>query len=198
MRLWILATGIVCIPLIVNSQFLLEGSIEFKKESTLVIRGTTNVNEFKCVLDETDDVSSFSNYSLTDSSILLDNAIMTFQVDNFDCGNKAITKDFRKALGSRDFPKIMFEIRRIYITNEERLQEKSTVKSEVSITIAGVRKDLRMNLQRFLLEDSQIRYSGEKSLLMSDFGVNPPQALWGVIKARDDIDVSFMIVFKFL
>jgi len=60
-----LATGIVCIPLIVNSQFLLEGSIEFKKESTLVIRGTTNVNEFKCVLDETDDVSSFSNYSLT-------------------------------------------------------------------------------------------------------------------------------------
>jgi len=198
MRLWILATGIVCIPLIVNSQFLLEGSIEFKKESTLVIRGTTNVNEFKCVLDETDDVSSFSNYSLTDSSILLDNAIMTFQVDNFDCGNKAITKDFRKALGSRDFPKIMFKIRRIYITNEQRLQEKSTVKSEVSITIAGVRKDLRMNLQRFLLEDSQIRYSGEKSLLMSDFGVNPPQALWGVIKARDDIDVSFMIVFKFL
>lgn len=193
-----MATGIVCIPLIVNSQFLLEGSIEFKKESTLVIRGTTNVNEFKCVLDETDDVSSFSNYSLTDSSILLDNAILTFHVDNFDCGNKAITKDFRKALGSRDFPKIMFEIRRIYITNEERLQEKSTVKSEVSITIAGVRKDLRMNLQRFLLEDSQIRYSGEKSLLMSDFGVNPPQALWGVIKARDDIDVSFMIVFKFL
>ncbi len=198
MRLWILATGIVCIPLVVNSQFLLEGSIEFKKESTLVIRGTTNVNEFKCVLDETDDVSSFSNYTLTDSSILLDNAILAFHVDNFDCGNKAITKDFRKALGSRDFPKIMFEIRRIYITNEERLQEKSTVKSEVSITIAGVRKDLRMNLQRFLLEDSQIRYSGEKSLLMSDFEVNPPQALWGVIKARDDIDVSFMIVFKFL
>lgn len=193
-----MATGIVCIPLIVNSQFLLEGSIEFKKESTLVIRGTTNVNEFKCVLDETDDVSSFSNYTLTDSSILLDNAILAFHVDNFDCGNKAITKDFRIALGSRDFPKIMFEIRRIYITNEERLQEKSTVKSEVSITIAGVRKDLRMNLQRFLLEDSQIRYSGEKSLLMSDFGVNPPQALWGVIKARDDIDVSFMIVFKFL
>lgn len=185
------------LPIIAKSQLLTDKTIEFKKESTLIIHGTTNVSKFECILNEKDDTSIFATYEYTDSALLLHNAILTFYVDDFDCGNKAITKDFKKALRSTDFPMVMLDLNQMNITAEERLQEISSVNSNVSITIAGVMQDFTINFQRHILNDSTIFLTGEKLLLMSNYEVNPPQALWGVVKANDEINVSFELILKF-
>ncbi len=193
-----LLTGLlIFLPIIAKSQLLADKTIEFKKESTLIIQGTTNVIKFECILNEKDDTSIFATYEYTDSTLLLHNALLTFYVDDFDCGKKAITEDFKKALRSIDFPRLMLDLNQINSTAEERLQIISSVNSDVSITIAGVMQDFTINFQRHILNDSTIFLSGEKLLLMSNFEVNPPQALWGAVKANDEINVSFELILIF-
>ena len=91
----------------------------------------------------------------------------------------------------------MLDLNQINSAAEGRLQEISSVNSEVSITIAGVMRDLTIDFQRHILDDSTIFLTGEKLLLMSNFEVNPPQALWGVVKANDEINISIELILKF-
>ena len=92
----------------------------------------------------------------------------------------------------------MLDIDQINITAEQRLQERSQISSEVSITIAGVMKPIIINFQRDKLNESTIFLTGEKLILMSDFEVNPPQALWGTVKANDELEVHFELMLKFM
>lgn len=46
------------------------------------------------------------------------------------------------------------------------------------------------------IEESKISLIGSKTIKMTDFGVDPPKAMFGTITTGDAIDIKFHSIFK--
>lgn len=60
--------------------------------------------------------------------------------------------------------------------------------------LAGVERKAIIKIQGKLTGINQYHFIGEYSLLISDFSIKPPTALFGMIKVRNDVEVKFDLI----
>ena len=160
-------------------------------KSNLTISGTSNISKFDCKLEqnfEQDTLIILTKYS--GSKLLCENAITTFLVNKFNCGHEAINRDFRDALRENEFPEISLNVKNLYQTNNISNLSRE-INAEVSLMLAGSKMEYKIDFEENKAEPSQLCFSGEKSVKMSDFNIKPPKALMGLIKANDDLSIQF-------
>ena len=63
------------------------------------------------------------------------------------------------------------------------------------LTLAGVTGAATLWVNHFSLMRDSMRFEGEEKIKMTDFGVKPPSALFGTLKARPEITIFFKTVF---
>src|SRR5690554_4014489 len=107
-------------------------SIEISQNSTLSISGDTNINKFGCdfntfYLEPCRDIV----YKKTGNNVAFKNAVLSLRNEGFDCGHRAINKDFHALLQTKDHPRITLEL------TEISLLPNDTGNACVKITIAG-------------------------------------------------------------
>ena len=100
-----------------------------------------------------------------------------------------------KALKADEFAFISIELLETWY-NPEQLKKAGTnqwfaVKAKVKLTITGVTKEQFIEAEAKKTADNQFSLRGEKSLLMTDYGIDPPGALFGLIKVNDLITFHF-------
>jgi hypothetical protein len=59
------------------------------------------------------------------------------------------------------------------------------------LAMAGARRPLRMDVTILRNSPRCFHLYANTSLLMSDFGITPPSAFFGLIKARNEVVVTF-------
>ena len=75
--------------------------------------------------------------------------------------------------------------------------EELDVDAEVEIRLAGVRKKVLISGGKVLNHSSaQLTLKGDKELLITDFSIEPPTKMFGIIKVTDDITIQFEIGMK--
>jgi len=163
-------------------------------QSRLSILGTTNVNTFKCMLD---------SYSLKDTleytqgkksvEMKVTKNKMRIAVNNFNCGNKQITKDFLQTLKSKEYPQI--EISFLSFTNGS-LTDKSTVDGIVDITLAGTTKRYTVSYFARVPSNGVLLLTGKKAVDFSDFNLKPPSKLMGMVQVQESLEVEFNLMLK--
>jgi polyisoprenoid-binding protein YceI len=60
-----------------------------------------------------------------------------------------------------------------------------------SLTLAGVCRPVIMRVNSFILGEEKLQLEGSQTISMTDYGVKPPTALFGTIKARPEITIHF-------
>jgi polyisoprenoid-binding protein YceI len=60
-----------------------------------------------------------------------------------------------------------------------------------NLTLAGVSRPVIMQVNSFTIEKGKLQFEGVQKISMTDYGVKPPTALFGTIKARPDIIIYF-------
>src|SRR3984885_10746220 len=60
-----------------------------------------------------------------------------------------------------------------------------------SLTLAGVSRPVIMQVSSFTLGQGKLRFEGSQEINMTDYGVKPPTALFGTIRARPEISIQF-------
>jgi hypothetical protein len=60
------------------------------------------------------------------------------------------------------------------------------------LSIAGVTRTLKMPVTVKALEDQQFEISGSTKIRMTDFGVTPPTAIFGLLRTGDQITIHFI------
>lgn len=119
-------------------------------------------------------------------------ALVLIPVRGFECGNRRMNADLYDALDAKDHPFIRFELAE---AEALRLRADSAGRNSLRVTgylmLAGTRKPVEVHVRWWRSAEGQVRAYGEKALRMSDFGIEPPTALLGLIKARDRITVRF-------
>ena len=62
--------------------------------------------------------------------------------------------------------------------------------AEVDVTITGTTRTMPVRIWRDVV-DGELSYTGQVTFRMSEFGVDPPQALMGTVRAGDEITLRF-------
>jgi hypothetical protein len=62
------------------------------------------------------------------------------------------------------------------------------------LTIAGTERLVSLTVQGQQRANGAYQATGSLPLLMSDFGIDPPTAMLGLIKAHDEITVRFKLI----
>ena len=60
-----------------------------------------------------------------------------------------------------------------------------------SLTLAGVCRPATMLVKTFEISQGKLQFEGYQSLKMTDYGVKPPTALFGTMRASPDITIHF-------
>lgn len=164
--------------------------IEVLPGSSLTITGDTNIRDFLCEYDTKRLARTHEVFFSTDSDWLqFRNTILQLRNAGFDCGNRAINRDFHSLLKSDEYPIIDLELKEIH------LEKKDVAKARVRITIAGKKKDYEIPVKIATIsidqEDTVQHLDGHLKLNISDFGLQPPKKLFGLIVVKDDIQINF-------
>ncbi|WP_108425805.1 YceI family protein [Flagellimonas amoyensis] len=160
-------------------------------ESEVVIIGTTNVNGFTCKYKVQElEVPVQLTYNDKVEQIQFKNAKLKLANDCFDCGGKAINKDFRELLKTEQHPQV--ELRLLHVDPAENGGQKIGVGME--ITIAGVARKYETTLS--CVQAGDICVNGTLDLLLSDFGLEPPRKVLGMIKVDNKIKVELSLKLK--
>ncbi len=161
--------------------------------SKLTINGTSNVNDFRCIYDEDSASGTASNEqydAIQNASTSTSEDVLVLVVDSFDCGKRGINRDFRNTLKSDIYPTIHVELIDVVRKNE------IPAMAIVNISLVGITKEYSVELGEAYVEDGDTLVPGTQIINMSDFNIEPPRALFGLIKVRDELTIQFSLRIK--
>ena len=148
------------------------------QENFVQINGSTNVKKFQCVNNK----FKAENGVFTFTERKLPNIIL--KVNDFDCGNKMMTKDFQKILNSEKYPDMT-----IKFINFTKTQKSYNAIVEVRMMNQSKRYNVEFNVENN-------KMIGRKNVKFSDFNITPPKKMGGMIVVKDDLNLIFSLSTK--
>lgn len=160
------------------------------KGGSLKVGGSTNVNNFTCVITSYNRPDTLVFYKENNSQPIKMNGFMTLDVQHFDCNNPVMTADLRKTLKAKDFPKLI--IRFTNLSRYPDYHEKSdVVKGTVTIELAGVTKYFTIDYKFTSNGENSLFLTGRRRIYFSDFQIVPPRKIGGMIQTKDELNIEF-------
>ncbi len=175
--------------------------------SNLVLEGTSNLHRWRC-RGTTIQARLEVGATLQEINAAIDRivagAAVSFEglprpvfhlavpVTSFRCGNRLMERDMIRALRGDEHPSIEFAFRALVGTvRYEELGERHTVTIAGELTVAGERRDATITIDGWRMAPDVFFVRASVPMRMSDFGIRPPTALFGLIRARDQIFAHF-------
>ncbi|WP_341215503.1 hypothetical protein [uncultured Wocania sp.] len=165
-------------------------SVVITPESSLLVRGTTNINTFTCEFN----INKFKNpikviYHIEDDKMIFDKTALILDSDCFDCGGKAINNDFKKILKTNKYPQILLYLNEISLFDDE-----SDVKASIDIEIAGIKETYKIPVK--IKKNNEILITGGLAISLTDYNLVAPKKLLGLISVNDKIQIYFQLLVK--
>lgn len=166
--------------------------INDSKENEMRLAGTSTLHDW---VMNTSTLSCEAQFK-TQLNGLKSISALTFSlpVENLKSDEKALNHNAYKALKSEEFKNIVFKLTSALVG--ERKNSKEPVKAVGDLTIAGVTKEINLDVFCQLNKDQTITCTGNKKLNMTDYDVEPPTFLFGAMKTGDEITLDFNLTFK--
>lgn len=110
----------------------------------------------------------------------------------FRCGNRVMESDMRRALKAGRHRNVEFAFRELRSGIEHDIDH-DVYRAQIAgaLSLAGVTREIQLTVAAQRLSRTRFRVRAELPLKMTDFGVTPPTALFGAVKARDALTVRF-------
>lgn len=161
--------------------------------STVSIDGKTNVNKYDCAI---------AGYKGSDTLLLtaergkgayFKRGLAKLDASAFECNMKVITKDFAETIQSDKHPYIeinfiSFERVPKYEATEEKF------KGKLTIELADVAVPCEVRCSIVKDEKGLIHLRGRHNFKFSDFKLQPPSKMMGMVKVEEKITVNFHLV----
>ncbi len=159
-------------------------------DSQMEISGTTNINDFQCANLNYQGTDKLVSYSQEPNGTTKWNGMVSVSVNNFDCVNSIMTRDFKNTVQADQFPNI--KIKFIDLKNQSNGSDE-LLEGMAEITLAGVCRRFPMQCKMVNKEGEGRQLIGSQCFLFSDFGLEPPEKFFGAIKVNDRVTVNFKI-----
>jgi len=114
-------------------------------------------------------------------------------VADLKSGESGLDKNAYKALNTKEYKDIDYKLLSATITSEG--ENKFLIKAHGNLTIAGVTKEVVMDVHCVVNKNGNITCTGSKILNMTDYAVKPPKFMLGAMKTGDAITLDFKLVY---
>ena len=172
-------------------------------ESHVQIDGTSNLHDWSIkgtVIDGYIDVNETCSFNLAMEKLpdlgkvkVSLKTHVEVPIKSLKSGHSGMDKNTYKALKRRQYPKIIYDMEKVSV---KTLPKPSNLTAEFNtigkLSIAGVTRTLEMPVTVKALEDQQFEISGSTTIKMTDFGVTPPTAIFGLLRTGDQITIHFV------
>jgi polyisoprenoid-binding protein YceI len=118
----------------------------------------------------------------------------TLAVADLKSGESGLDKNAYKTLNAKQYKDITYKLISATVTPKDN--GKYLVKSRGSLTIAGVTKEVMMDVSCSVNKDGTVTCTGSQSLNMTDYAVKPPKFMLGAMKTGDAVTLDFTLVYK--
>lgn len=147
--------------------------------SKIIVEGTSNLRDWSA------QVGDFSGTMEVDDAGNPTKVMLTMKVLSMDGGRGAdMNAKIYKALKSDDYPQITFQSTSI---------DAGSMVATGTLSMAGQTREVSVAGE---LDLGSAKLTTTKDLKLSDFEIEPPSALFGQIKCKDEIKVMFDIALK--
>ena len=152
----------------------------------LWITGTSNLHDWKC---EAQTVNTRLEVEGKLPTGLLPRAVdVTIPVEALRCGESKMDEKLQEALKMKAHPEIHF-----LLASAKALPDGKRVLVEGRLTIAGVERKVAL-IATLAPSEAGVTVTASLPVEMTDYGVEPPTALFGMLKTGDQVVVHFSLV----
>lgn len=149
------------------------------EESALTIDGTSTIHDWTVAANQIS-----GNLQAADG--LPKEIVFEVEVDGIKSERgAAMDKKMHDALKKEEHPKVAFTLTRAEASNLVG-----------TLTIAGKEQLVEVPSKVEVIDGGAIKISGEKSLVLQDYDIEPPTAMFGQIVVGDEVTVKFDLVFS--
>lgn len=164
--------------------------------SRLVIDGSSNVNTFSCAVMkylQCDTLRMFPEGKTR--RLRFKQCTIHIDVGQIDCRHRFITSDLRKTLKYPEFE--YMKIHFVSLDDPFPIKASQRIRGVVDIELAGSTKriDLWFDVSH-QASGKLLHLSGQKELLFSDFKLEPPKKMAGMIKINEELKVNVDLFFR--
>jgi polyisoprenoid-binding protein YceI len=161
-------------------------------ESRVWVDGTSNKNDWTV---KATSVSGFVHLSVEGDALELGGGSFTVLAKQLASEHGVIMdRLMQNALKSGVHPNIVYELAGATVTGGDN--GKYAVATQGRVTIAGVTKDVAQTVNAERLPNGTIRFTGSQPVLMSEYGMTPPTAMFGALRTANRVVVNFELVVK--
>ena len=94
-----------------------------------------------------------------------------------------------EAMKAKSYPEVRYDL--LEARALKGSPEAFVIETRGKLTVAGITRDLEMDVAAAKSGESRYVLTGEAPLKMTDFGITPPTAMMGTIRSADQVKVSF-------
>jgi len=163
------------------------------KAHKMVIKGTSTLHDWEAPLNTMKARADFSvvGTELTGlTSFWVECDVMSIKSEK----GESMDEKIYEALKSEENPKIVYNLSQV-----KSLTKKGSdfvLETVGTLKVAGKTVTIDMTVTAKVNANGEVMFSAEKKLKMSQFDMDRPSAMLGVIKAGDDVSVSFDVTMK--
>lgn len=162
-----------------SASILAQDSYTVSSESKLTIEGTSTAHSWAVTANKVEGNLKVQNASSTE---------INFEVAVADIKSErgpTMDKKMHAALKKEEYPKVFFVL--------EQIKNESILVG--MLTIAGMEKSVEIAAEITVDEDI-VKIKGERIIVLQDFGIEPPSAMFGQIIVGDEVTVKFDLLFE--
>ena len=192
-RLGLLLTMIILSAM--NQTILAQSNFKIGKSfgNEMKISGTSSFHDWNMKTSTFSGKSTFTTGA--DNQILkLSTLEFSLPVLSLKSGQKKLDKNAYRALKTDQFKDIIYKqnlAKVMSFTNS-----KSHIKTEGQLTVAGVSKNVIIDLYCFKNQDGSMNCDGNYQINMKDYNVTPPVFMGGIMKTGEAITLAFSLQFE--
>lgn len=160
-------------------------------ESKLWLEGGSNLHSWECqsrTIDATIDVDP-SFRTAADFPKALQKVNVKLPVSSLKCGHGGMEKNMYKALKADKAPAISYILGSF--TAEQGQASDYSVQTVGTLEVAGEERTVSIEVTAERLADGTVEAKGTVPILMTDFGIKPPTAMFGALRTDNKVIVKF-------
>jgi len=164
--------------------------------SEVTVQGTSSMHDWHCKTNKINayvDVDPGYTKDLTKVARPISSVKVNIVVKSLTCGNSQMDRNMYGTLKADQNQIIKYSLSDYDILNGSASPTSFAASTNGTLSIAGETKPIEMKISAERLADGQAIARGEQTLLLTDFGIQPPSFMFGALKVGNEIKVKFIL-----
>ena len=170
--------------------------LNVRPDSRLWLEGSSNVRDWRCDATSLDASIDLDNdtYDGTASVERVRGVQVRVPALALTCGRSQMDNIMYKALRADDEPECRQIVGKFDVVTREPSDPEHSLVMQGTLRVAGRERVVRVPVEVKEQRDGSLRAQGALPILMTDYGITPPKALFGVLRTDNRLVVKFDLV----